>query len=425
MKETAYWLDTAAPAVPTPPASAGTETDVIVVGAGLTGMSCAYHLARRGASVRVLEAHGVGWGASGRNGGMATTGLSISLSKAVSRFGAERAVSMRQRYNDAIDLIEQISLEEGQDTEFRRAGLMNLAAREAHVATYKRESALITELTGHPAHFLDRDAVREEIGTDRYFGGMIDPAGASVHPAKFLGALAHGAVSRGALIHEHTPVTGVARTPSGGHRVTTASGEFTAPQLVIATGAYAKRPFGWLQRRFAPVGSFVIVTEPLGQELAESLLPNRRVCSDSKELLNYFRLTEDNRLAFGGRARFLSRDVAADQKSGEILQREMVELFPQLRDVAVEYAWGGLVDISLDRMVHSGTREGYWYSQGYTGHGVQMATYMGKILAGNVSGETDNPWQDLPNPPIPGHVGWPWFVPVAGVYYAALDRFSR
>ncbi|MBL3699689.1 NAD(P)/FAD-dependent oxidoreductase [Leucobacter luti] len=425
MKETAYWLDTAAPAVPTPPSDAGNDADVIVVGAGLTGLSCAYHLAQQGARVRVLEAHGVGWGASGRNGGMATTGLSISLSKAVARYGKERAVAMRQRYNDAIDLIEQISRDEGVDTEFRRAGLMNLAARESHVPHYQREATLITELTGHPAHFLDRDAVREEIGADRYFGGMIDPAGASVHPTKLLGALAAGALSRGALVHEHTPVTGRERTANGGHRVRTPRGEFTAPQLVVATGAYSKPPFGWLQRRFAPVGSFVIVTEPLGVDLAESLLPHRRVCSDSKELLNYFRLTEDNRLAFGGRARFLSRDVAADPKSGEILQREMVELFPQLHGVAVEYAWGGLVDISLDRMVHSGTRDGYWFSQGYTGHGVQMATYMGKILAGNVLGETDNPWAELNNPPIPGHVGWPWFVPVAGVYYAAVDRFSR
>ncbi|SJN10509.1 FAD dependent oxidoreductase [Leucobacter sp. 7(1)] len=425
MKDTAYWLDTAAPTVPIPPADSGNDADVIVVGAGLTGMSCAYHLAKRGARVRVLESHTVGWGASGRNGGMATTGLSVSLSRAVSRYGVERAVSMRQRYNDAIDLIEQISTDEAVDTEFRRAGLMNLAAREGHVAHYEREAALITELTGHPAQFLDRAEVRQEIGTDTYFGGMIDPAGASVHPTKLLGAMVQGAVSRGALIHEHTPVTGVSRTQRGGHRVHTARGDFEAPQLVVATGAYSKRPFGWLQRRFAPVGSFVIVTEPLSPELAQSILPNRRVCSDSKELLNYFRLTEDNRLAFGGRARFLSRDVASDPKSGEILQREMVELFPQLRGVAVEYAWGGLVDISLDRMVHSGTHDGYWFAQGYTGHGVQMATYMGKILAGNVSGEADNPWSDLSNPPIPGHVGWPWFVPVAGIYYAALDRFSR
>ncbi|MDI6024025.1 FAD-binding oxidoreductase [Leucobacter sp. UT-8R-CII-1-4] len=425
MKETAYWLDTANPSVPTPDVADSAAVDVIVVGAGLTGMSCAYHLAQRGASVRVLESHTIGWGASGRNGGMATTGLSISLRKAVQRFGADRAVAMRQRYNDAIDLIEQISIDEGGDAEFRRAGLLNLAARQSHLDGYQREAELISELTGYEAHYLDQAGVREEIGADRYFGGMLDPLGASVHPAKFLSILANGAVSRGARIHENTPVTKVERTSNGGHRVHTSSGTFESAQLVVATGAYSKKPFSWLQRRFAPVGSFVIVTEPLGAELAASLLPNRRVCSDSKELLNYFRLTEDNRLAFGGRARFLSRDVAADRKSGEILQREMVELFPQLRDVSVEYAWGGLVDISLDRMVHSGQRDGYWFSQGYTGHGVQMATYMGKILAGNVSGDRDNPWAELPHPAIPGHVGWPWFVPVAGIYYAALDRFSK
>lgn len=434
MKQISYWLDTASPSsVPAGSAQADSArtglpmpgtADAVVVGAGLTGLSTAYHLALAGVRPVVLESHHVGWGASGRNGGMATTGLSISLQAAVKRFGERRAVEMRQFYNDAIDLIESISEAEGADAEFRRAGLMNLAARRGHLDHYRREAELIGSITPYEARFLDQEGVSEEIGSSAYFGGMIDPAGASVHPVKFLQALARGIERRGGVILEGVRVEGVEQRGAG-HAVRTDRGTIVADQLVVATGAHSRRPFGWMQRRIAPVGSFVIVTEPLGAEVAGGLLPNRRVCSDSKELLNYFRLTEDDRLAFGGRARFMSKDIAYDRKSAEILQQQMVALFPQLGGARVEYGWGGLVDISMDRMVHSGTHDGWWYAEGYSGHGVQMATYMGKVLAGNVMGGTDNPWQDLPNPPIPGHLGWPWFVPVAGLYYVARDAVSR
>lgn len=425
MHDRSFWLDSAPPFVNPDEPAFERHVDVVVVGAGLTGLSTAYHLALQGVAVAIVEAETVGWGASGRNGGMATTGLAISLRKAVARYGADAAVQMREFYNDAISLIESIDAREGRTSEFRRAGLLNLAARRSHVDGYREEASLISSLTPHKADFLDGQRLRDEIGSGQYFAGMIDPAGASVHPAKFVRLLAHAVLARGGAIHERARVTGVSRLGAGGYRVQSSRGWLEAQHLVVATGAYSSPPFGWLQRRVAQVGSFIVTTEPLNAEVASELLPHRRVCSDSKELLNYFRLSEDNRLVFGGRARFVSRDPAVDPKSGDILTRQMKKTFPQLSNVGIEYRWGGLVDISLDRMVHSGRGRDYHYAIGYTGHGVQMATFMGKVLADDVMGKGRNPWADLRNPPIPGHFGRPWFVPFAGLYYQARDRLSR
>jgi glycine/D-amino acid oxidase-like deaminating enzyme len=146
------------------------------------------------------------------------------------------------------------------------------------------------------------------------------------------------------------------------------------------------------------------------------------VASDSKNLIYYFRITEDNRMLFGGRARFAMSSPGSDLRSGAILTRAMSAVFPQLADVGIDYCWGGLVDMTLDQMVHAGRREGVFYSVGYSGHGVQMATHMGKVIAQVLSGDEDaNPWADLRMRAVPGHFGPPWFLPPVGAYYRAVD----
>ena len=156
--------------------------------------------------------------------------------------------------------------------------------------------------------------------------------------------------------------------------------------MLVATSGYTSRPFRWLQTRIAPVGSFIIVTEPLGKEVCDQLMPTRRMASDSKNLLYYFRITPDHRMLFGGRARFAMSSPESDEKSGRILQKAMASVFPQLANARVDYCWGGLVDMSMDRMVHAGEHDGLYYSVGYSGHGVQMATYMGKQMAEYLNG---------------------------------------
>ena len=192
--------------------------------------------------------------------------------------------------------------------------------------------------------------------------------------------------------------------------------------MLVATSGYTSRPFRWQQVRIAPVGSFIIVTEPLGKEVCDQLLPKRRMVSDSKNLLYYFRITPDHRLLFGGRARFAMAGPKSDQKSGRILQEAMVSVFPQLANAGVDYCSGGLVDMSMDRLVHAGEQDGLFYSIGYSGHGVQMATHMGKQMADYMDGMLEaNPWRDIPFKRIPGHFGPPWFLPFAGAYYKFQD----
>ncbi|MEU6789231.1 FAD-binding oxidoreductase [Nonomuraea angiospora] len=423
MKLTSYWLDTAEPPGDFRRAELPERVDVAIIGAGLTGLSAALHLARRGASVAVLESHTVGWGASGRNGGMATTGLAISFPAAVKRYGAERATAMFTAYDDAIDTVEKIVTDEEIACDFVRSGKLTLAAKPAHYAALERSAEMIERLIGRSVQLVPRGRMRDELGSDRYHGAQVDPNGAGAHVGKLVMGLARAAVGHGALVAENAAVTGVRRVgPGQGHRVQTTRGVLTASDVLIATSGYTGSLTPWLRRRIVPVGSFIVVTEPLPDDLVAQLMPHRRMASDTKNLLYYFRPTPDNRLLFGGRARFALSDAQSDLKSGEILRKAVTEVFPRLRDVRLDYCWGGLVDMTMDQMVHAGVRDGMHYSVGYSGHGVQMATHMGKVMADVIGGDpTVNPWKGLPFPAVPGHFGPPWFLPAAGAFFRALD----
>ncbi|KJL29094.1 NAD(P)/FAD-dependent oxidoreductase [Microbacterium oxydans] len=427
MKMHSYWLDTATPSGDHTETPIPREVDVAVVGAGFTGLSTAYHAAKAGLSVAVLEANTVVWGASGRNGGMVTNGLGMGFRDAVARYGEAKAKEYIDLYNDAVDLIEQLVVENDLDVDFERRGKLILASKESHFEGVRKTSEALRRLAGHDTEVLDREQIRAEVGSSAFFGGFTETRSAAVHVAKFGHALAALAIREGASIHENAEVTDLRRIGSGTtHELVTTRGTIRAGKVVVGTSGYTGRPFGWLQRRVVPVGSFITVTEPLPKDLAHELLPNRRVATDTFNLLHYFRLTPDDRLLFGGRARFALSDPASDRKSGEILVAARDAIYPQLRDVTTEYMWGGLVDISMDRMVHAGERNGLFYSMAYSGHGVQMATYMGKVMADVVAGRPEaNPWRDLKNPWIPGYFGNPWLhLRAGGTWYGLKDRMS-
>lgn len=422
MKFTPYWLDTSQAGPDRSATEVGGNVDVAVVGAGLTGLSAALHLARKGAQVAVLERDTVAFGASGRNGGMATTGLSIGFRDAIARYGFPSASAFFLAYNDAIDSVEKVVGEEGIDCDFARTGKMTLAAKSGHYDGLCKSHEVLAERLGYETHMVPKSEMRSEIGSDHYHGAMVDPKGAGLHVGKFTRGLGEAAAKQGAVIHEKATVEQVRRLAGTKHEVVTSRGTLRADQVLVATSGYTSRPFRWQQLRIAPVGSFIIVTEPLGKEVCDQLLPNRRMASDTKNLLYYFRITPDHRLLFGGRARFAMSNPESDEKSGRILQKAMVSVFPQLAATRVDYCWGGLVDMSMDRMVHAGEHDGLYYSLGYSGHGVQMATYMGKQMAEYMDGAEDaNPWRDLAFKRIPGHFGPPWFLPFAGAFYKALD----
>jgi glycine/D-amino acid oxidase-like deaminating enzyme len=407
------------------------SADVAIVGAGLTGLSAALALGKAGARVSVLEAHDAGWGASSRNGGMVLSGLKVTPHQLVARFGLDEARRLDALSIAAIDFVERLVRAEQIECDFARCGHLALASKPSHYEELTREAALIAQRFGRHVQLVTRENLHEEIGSSAYFGGLVDEASASVNPAKLVRGLAQAARRAGVTIHEHTPVEHVERRTNGAatqFRVKTASGEVRARDVILATGAYTGFESPWLRRRIIPIGSYIIATEPLPETLARAISPRSRMMYDSKRFLHYFRLTPDRRMLFGGRASFVPESERAIAESAEILRRDMLVVFPQLRDAQVEYVWGGTIDFTADMLPHAGVIEGTHYAAGYAGHGVAMATYLGAKVAGTISGAAteEDPLMRLPfpAPPFSAHRVFPGLLPVVGAWYRFLDMVS-
>ena len=423
MKLMPYWLDTALPFASAAQGGPHGSADVVVVGAGFTGLSAALALAKKSARVVVLEAGRVGNAASGRNGGMCNNGFAQDYYGLSSLLGREKANMLYRAFDAGVDKVEAIVAQEGIDCHFQRVGKLKLAAKPAHYDRIARSQELLAREVDPDTRMVPHSEMHEEIGSDRYFGGMLFLKSASMHMGQYGQGMAEAAVRRGATIYENNTVTGIRRVAGQVHEVTTPHGMIRASQVLLATGTSQIGPLGWFRRRIVPVGAYVIATEPLPVELLDRLTPHRRNTTDTRNFVNYFRVTHDNRLLFGGRARFSgSSNPASDAKSGAILRRSMVALFPELADTRIDYCWGGLVDMTRDRLPRAGEKDGLFYSMGYSGHGTHMATYMGAIMAEVLDGRADlNPWRDFDWPAIPGHFGKPWFLPFVGAYYRYQD----
>ena len=414
-----YWLASAPPFT-----EGGVEgkADVAIVGGGFTGLSAALALAKCGARVVLLEAGQVVGEASGRNGGQCNNGTAHDYGALSARFGKDTAKAWYRAHCDAVDTVERLAREEGIACDFNRCGRVKLAAKPAHYDKLVRAHDLLAAEVDSNVRLVPPEQVQDEVGSDAFHGALIQTTSAQLHPGRFGVGLAEAAARAGAQIYEHAEVTGLHRLPQG-WRITSSRGTVEASQVLVATGgAPAAAPFGFFRRRIISVGSFVIATEPLENATIDRLLPGRRNYVTSKNIGNYFRLTPDNRLIFGGRARFAISDPRSDLKSGRILEETMGALFPALKGVGIDHVWGGMVDLTADRLPRAGEQDGLYYSMGYSGHGVQMATHMGQQMTRVMSGEPDaNPWGQLDWPSVPGHFGKPWFLPLVGLWYKWQD----
>jgi glycine/D-amino acid oxidase-like deaminating enzyme len=420
-----YWHATAPRFANAASGSVEGKFDVAVIGGGFTGLSAARQLAKSGVSVVLLEARHVGYGGSGRNGGHLNNGLAHSYIAAKSELGTERAKALYRAFDSAVDTIEAIVAEEGIDCSFRRAGKLKLASKPKHFDGIARNFEAVHNEVDPDTALLSRADLKGEIGSDAFHGAMLSRKSGMMHMGRFVHGLAEAAVRRGATIHEDAPVTGRVKT-AGGWNLSTPRGQVTADRVLVATNAYTEGPFDYFRRRIIPVGSFIIATRPLTTEEIARTIPGNRTCVTSMNIGNYFRLAPDNRLLFGGRARFSAvSDATSDAKSGKILRASMARIFPHLRDIEIDYCWGGLVGMTKDRFPRAGSADGLYYSMGYSGHGAQFSTHMGVIMADLISsGVNRNPLEGMDWPSVPGHFGKPWFLPIVGLYYRLLDRIQ-
>jgi glycine/D-amino acid oxidase-like deaminating enzyme len=426
IREKTFWLDTVQ--MPAPERQSLPEcVDVAVIGAGFTGLSAARALAKRGATVAVLEAHTVGWGASSRNGGMVLTGLKLGPATLISRYGKELSRRMYAGSLRSIDCVEQIVREENIDCDFARCGHLEVACKAKHFDDFQRSAEIIAREFGHQLGLIPKDRLPSEIGSAIYHGGLVDETSAGVNPARYVAGLARAAERAGAAIFEDARVEKIERQNNhGAHawKATTSHGALRAREVFVATSGYTSRVTPALQRKIVPIGSYIIVTEVLAEKTAQELSPRNRMIYDSKNYLYYYRLTPDRRMLFGGRAAFFPETDRSVRNSAEILRRGMIDVYPQLRGAKVEYVWGGTLDFAFDILPHAGQLDGIYFSVGYAGHGVAMATYLGAKMAQLIlDGQDENPFSGMPFPgaPLGLYNGNPWFLPFAGLWYKFLD----
>jgi len=425
-----YWLETVT-ALPEASARDIPDTvDVAIVGGGFCGLSAARSLAKRGVNVALFEAETFGWGASSRNGGMVLTGMKLPVPTLIRRYGRELVRKMYAASLDTIDCVEQVIREENINCDFSRCGHLEVACKQSHFDGYEESAALVKREFNHELRIVHKSELRKEIGSEIYFGGMVDEASAGLNPARYVAGLAHAAQRRGACLYDHTRVKAIEReivNASRRFRLRTSKGAVAAREVILASGAYTTDAVPTLRKKIIPIGSYIIATEVLPAALARELSPRNRMIYDSKHFLYYYRLTPDNRMLFGGRAAFFPETENTVRRSAEILRRGMIDVYPQLRDTKVEFVWGGTLDFTLDVMPHAGTIDDMYFAAGFAGHGVAAATWFGAKLAGLICGEpNDIPFTNIKFPAAPYGLrsGHTWALPLAGAWYSLLDLLT-
>jgi len=377
-----WYAATATPLAPFPELRGAARADVCVIGGGYTGLSAALHLAQLGHSVTLIEAHRVGFGASGRNGGQVGTGQRLDQDALERRHGPDDARRLWQVGLDAVALVKSLIAAHGIDAAWRD-GVAHVDWRAKGAAETRAYAEKLARDYGYAAaEPLDAAGVRALIGSDAFQGGMIDRGAGHLQPLRFALGLARAAAAAGVTIHENTEAHHVA--PGKAPLVRTAKGQISADHVVLACNGY----LGGLERKTAarvmPINNFILATEPLGAR-ADTVLTKDIAVADSKFVINYWRLSEDKRLLFGGGESYgyrFPRDIAA------LVRKPMLQIYPHLADVKVDYAWGGTLAITRTRMPDfSRPAQGVWSASGYSGHGVALATLAGKYLAEAISGD--------------------------------------
>lgn len=384
--DSSWYLDTVrVPLAPAPALAGAHRADVCVVGGGITGCSAALHLAQRGYRVKLLEARRVGWGASGRAGGHIQPGLGTDMEVVAAGLGRDDARRVWNITLEGMDLLETLVEEHRIPCDLQR-GYVHAAIRSRHLRHFRDLQRRLAEDYGYDGmHWLDRDALREHVRTEHYLGGLYEPRGGSIHPLNYTLGLARAAQSLGAELHEDSLVT---RIEHGSHaRVHTADGSVDAEHVVLACNAYLDELDPALRAKIMPVSNYIVATEPLNDEQVAGTLPRHDAVSDANFVLDYYHLSADRRLLYGGEVSYDGREPRNLRRR---LEAKMVRLFPVLRGVRIESMWGGRVGITLNRFPHFGrVSDNVYFAHGYSGQGLVMAGMAGKLLAEVIGGQAE------------------------------------
>jgi gamma-glutamylputrescine oxidase len=398
------------------------ETDVCVIGAGYTGLSTALFLLEHGFKVTVLEAVKVGFGASGRNGGQIVNSYSRDLDAVENSVSIEKAKLIGEMAFEGGRIIRDRVARYGIQCDLKDGGVF--AAFTPKQMNHLQAQQRLWERYGYEhLELLDGDAIRHVVACDNYIGGMLDKQGGHIHPLNLALGEAEAIESLGGVIYEHSPATRIER--GANPIVHTPQGRVKAKFLVVAGNAYLGNLLPELAAKSMLCGTQVITTEPLSEEMARNLLPQDYCVEDCNYLLDYYRLSADKRLIYGGGVVYGARDPANIEA---IIRPKMLKTFPQLKDVKIEYAWTGNFLLTLSRLPQVGRLgENIYYSQGCSGHGVTYTHVAGKVLAEALRGQAErfDAFASLPHYPFPG--GQALSVPFSALgawYYSLRDRLG-
>ena len=419
--EPVSWYEATAHARPeAPPLAGDAECDVAIVGGGLTGVSAALELAERGYRTILIEAERIGYGASGRNGGQVNTGMRCGAAGLVDRFGVAEAKRLWTLSQEAHTLIDTRIAKYNIDCA-RRFGTLYASLEKDYRDDVDREIAAMVDHFGYDqAHRVDRDGIGALLDTDIYHGGMVDRGASHFHPLNYAIGLAHAAIAAGARIHERTRATAI---DENGHGVTTERGRIRAQHTIVACNGYLGALLPPVTPKILPIKNYIIATEPLGPERARRLNRDDLAVHDSQFVVNYYRMTHDHRLLFGGGEVYGRKDPA---DIPGFVRRYMLEVYPQLADARIDYGWGGWLALTRDRLPHMARLQRNLYvAHGFSGQGVALSGLYGKLVAEAIAGTAERfdlfaaiPHRDFPGGPL---MRWPLQI-LGMLWYSLRDR---
>ncbi|MBM4206195.1 MAG: FAD-binding oxidoreductase [Gammaproteobacteria bacterium] len=420
--ESSWYYSTAAILADRAALRGAVDCDVCVIGAGYTGLVAALSLASRGYSVRVLERYRVASGASGRNGGVLGPGQRLDQETLEHWLGDDHAADLWRLSLDANDLVRELVSTHGIDCDLTDGHLLVAHKARLEAGLWREAEHLRARYNYEDVTPVRREQVQALLGTDRFFGGNLDRRGGHLHPLNYALGLARAAEQAGAVIHERTEALELGRTPSG-VRVRTAAGLVSAKFVVLACNGYLGRLESRIGDFMMPINNFILATEPLGETRGKAINRENLAVVDTRFVVSYFHNSPDHRLIFGGGENYTSRFPTQLES---LVRARMLDVYPMLSDVRIEYVWGGTLAITLKRMPQFGRLDDViYFAHGYSGHGIAMATLGGRMLAEAIGGQAErfDVMARIPQWRFPGgrYLRWPGLV--AGMlWYSLLDR---